>query len=311
MDEITVDLLDESRRVRREFLIAIESHRGELFGYCRRLTGNVWDAEDLVQETLARAFARAAQSHHPIANPLGWLVRVATNAFIDADRRSTPLLAADLDAPADDAAEAADPVEVAEALEEVMTALPARERAALVLKDVFDYPLADIASRVGSSVGAVKAALHRARTKLAEPAPYAPRQAPDRPVLDAAVAAFNAYDADALTRIFLDDGEMSIVGMVHETGPAQVKEGSLRHTFDLEDDVRYVAEVREHAGDPVVVVWSHPKDGGPAGVSEVWRCVTADGRLVRIDDYFFCPEVVSEIAALWDLPTTLHGYRYE
>ena len=49
---------------------------------------------------------------------------------------------------------------------------------------------------------------------------------------------------------------------------------------------------------------------GPSGLAEVWRCETVDGRLTRVRDYFFCPEVVSEIAAAWSAPTVLHGYRY-
>jgi RNA polymerase sigma-70 factor (ECF subfamily) len=102
--------------------------------------------------------------------------------------------------------------------------------------------------------------------------------------------------------------------MVYETGPQQRREGTMRHTFDLEDDVRYSADVREFAGEPLVAIWSAPSDPadptGPTGLAEVWRCETVDGRLTRIRDYFFCPEVVAEIAADWAVPTVLHGYRY-
>jgi RNA polymerase sigma-70 factor (ECF subfamily) len=52
---------------------ALEPLRGELFRYCRRLTGSVWGAEDLAQETLARALNRAAQSHQPVEHPMAWL----------------------------------------------------------------------------------------------------------------------------------------------------------------------------------------------------------------------------------------------
>ena len=103
--------------------------------------------------------------------------------------------------------------------------------------------------------------------------------------------------------------------MVYETGPEQIRNGTLHHTFDLEDDVRYSADVREFDGEPVVAIWSTPPRGaasaGPTGLAEVWRCQTVDGRLTRVHDYFFCPEVVREIAAAWSVPTVLHGYRYE
>lgn len=314
MTEIEMPLLLEARRVRREFLVTMEPHRPQLFAYCRRLCGNVWDAEDLVQEALAKAFARAAEEHNPVRNPLGWLIRVATNAYIDGARRARPALGVEVEhaAPA-----AADPVEVSDALAELFTLLPPQERAAVVLKDVFDYPLAEIASMVGSSVGAVKSALHRGRTTLAaddREERAMRRPTPDPAVLKAAAEAFTAYDVDALLAVVAADGVMDLVGMVYETGPEQIRNGTLHHTFDLEDDVRYSADVREFDGEPVVAIWSRPADtsgdSGPTGLAEVWRCQTDDGRLTCIRDYFFCPEVVGEIAAAWSVPTVLHGYRY-
>jgi RNA polymerase sigma-70 factor, ECF subfamily len=309
--EIELPLLVDARRVRREFLVAIEPHRPRLFAYCRALAGNVWDAEDLVQETLAKAFARAAEEHNPIHNPLGWLIRVATNAYIDSSRRAQPVLGLDLERAQ---SPTADPVEVSDALEEMFTLLPPQERAAVVLKDVFDYSLAEIASMVGTSVGAVKSALHRGRAALAaddREERRMRRPSPDPSVLKAAAAAFTAYDVDALLALVTDDAVMDLVGMVYETGPDQMRQGTMRHTFDLERDVRYSADVREFGGEPLVAVWSAPADGdGPTGLAEVWRCETVDGRLSQVRDYFFCPEVVGEIAADWSVPTVLHGYRY-
>ena len=61
--------------------------RPALFGYCRRLTGSVWDAEDLAQETLLRAFARWGNTQPPIRNPQAYLLRTATHLWIDTVRR--------------------------------------------------------------------------------------------------------------------------------------------------------------------------------------------------------------------------------
>src|SRR5262245_19846164 len=181
---LDVASLRRAREVRRDFLIAVEPHRPALFAYCRRLAANVWDAEDLVQETLAKAFARAAETHFTIENPRSWLIRIATNTFIDTTRRAQALPLGDTDLPAP---AGSDPIEVHEALEELVTVLPPQERAAVVLKDVFDYPLADIASMVGTTTCAVKSALHRGRTKLADrPSGTRTRPAPDRAVLTAA-----------------------------------------------------------------------------------------------------------------------------
>ena len=296
------------REARRDFLVAVEEHRPALFGYCRSLTGNVWDAEDLVQETLARGFARAAETHFDIRKPEAWLVRVATNAYIDQTRRTRPEPWGERDLPTP--ASTTDTAEVRDAIEEMITVLPPQERAAVVLKDVFDFPLADIASMVGTTTGAVKSALHRGRGKLGSP-PVTPRDKPSRAVLDAAAEAFTAYDIDRLVSLFLDDGVMHIVGAVHETGGQQMRDGSFEHTFNLERDVRYLAEVREYDGEPLVAIFSTSPDGtGERALAEVWRCITIDDRLAYVADYFFCPEVVTEVAAAWGVPTALHGYRY-
>ena len=309
---LDVAQLKLARQVRRDFLVAIEEHRPALFAYCRRLAVNVWDAEDLLQETLAKAFTRAAETHFTVDNPRAWLIRIATNTSIDQARRAQALPFGDHDheVPAEPVA---DPAEVHDALEELVTVLPPQERAAVVLKDVFDYPLADIASMVGTTTGAVKSALHRGRAKLASPTRHSRRVGPypDRAVLAAAADAFTAYDVDRLVSLFLDDGVMHIVGMVHETGGQQMRDGSFEHTFALERDVRYSAEVRDFEGEPLVAIFSTSLDGSqPDGLAEVWRCTTIQGRLSHVADYFFSPEVVTEVAAEWNVPTALHGYRY-
>ncbi|MEU8098196.1 RNA polymerase sigma factor [Streptomyces rubiginosohelvolus] len=164
--------------------------RGDLFRYCRRLTGSVWDAEDLAQETLARALARAAVSHQPVERPMAWLVRIATNVYLDQVRRPAALLVE----PSERAAPAeADPAEVRDALAEMSTLPAPQERAALVLKDVSDLLLKEIAAMLSTTEGAVKATLHRGCGRLTDPdraTALARRTAPDRSTLDALATAF-------------------------------------------------------------------------------------------------------------------------
>jgi RNA polymerase sigma-70 factor (ECF subfamily) len=299
------------RRQQRAFLNAFDPVRPELHAYCRRLTGDLWDAEDLVQETLARALGRAASSHAPIERPIAWLVRIATNAYLDGRRRPEPVPVEVRDRPADTVA---DPVEVRDALAEVAMLLPPQERAAFVLKEVFDLPLAEIAAMLTTSVGAVKAALHRGRGRLSdEGRSYADamRQPPDRLVVDALAAAFTAYDLDRLTALFLADGVSDVVGMVYETGRDQAAAGSLRHTLVVEDDVRYRAEVVELDGEPIVVLWSRPVDSSAEeAVADVLRVGTADGGVARLRWYFFCPETLREVTDRLGLPCRPVGYHF-
>src|SRR6478752_1204103 len=85
-ETVSAELLATVRAAQRAFARRLVPARPDLHRYCRRLTGNVWDAEDLVQETLTRAFARAADSRQ-IDRMLPWLLRIATNAFVDGWRR--------------------------------------------------------------------------------------------------------------------------------------------------------------------------------------------------------------------------------
>jgi RNA polymerase sigma-70 factor (ECF subfamily) len=294
-------VLDAVRTARREFQRGIEPLRPELYRYCRRLTRDTWDAEDLVQETLTRAFARASQSHAGVANPMGWLVRIATNAYIDGWRRPAPIPA---DLPDVAAGSEIDGLEVRDALGEMATLLPPQERAAVVLKDAFDLPIAEIAAMLSTSVGAIKAALHRGRAKLADP-PRTERPRPSRAVLDAMADAFTAYDLDRLANLFLADAQCEVIGLVYEVGREEIRNGSLHHTLVLETDVRYRAEVM---GD-LVALWERPIDGGEDALSDILRVETADGGIAKMRVYYFCPELLTEFAAEHDLPVRPHGYH--
>jgi len=306
------DLLTGVRAAQEAFFERVDPVRPELHRYCRRLTGNMWDAEDLLQETLTRAFARAADSYQRIERVLPWLVRIATNAYVDAWRRPAPIPVA---LPEPPPATDPDQIEVRDALGEVATLLAPQERAAVVLKDVFDLALTEIAAMLSTSVGAVKAALHRVRGRLGAPEPerrqaLARRAAPDRSVLDAMAAAFTAYDIDRLTALLLADAASEVVGRVYEVGAETIRRGSLHHTFVLEDDVRQRAEVRELDGEPLLVVWQRPvDDSAPEAVVDTMRIETADGRVSRVRWYFYCPETVTEAAGRLGLPVRTNGYR--
>src|SRR5438477_11838225 len=160
----TSDLTSTAKRSWHRFLETYEPLRPDLYRYCRYLTRSPWDAEDLAQDALARAFVTLGGAATEPANPRAWLFRVASNLWLNrvAARREVPAVV-------DSETAASDPRAAREAAGTLISRLAPQERAAVVLKDVFDFSLDEIAETLVTSVGAVKAALHRGRGKLADP----------------------------------------------------------------------------------------------------------------------------------------------
>ena len=84
-------LTDDARRAAGaawfDYLELLDPFRPDLFRYCRKLADDLWDAEDLVQDTLEQGFAKLASVHHSIENPRGYLLRIASNLWVDRIRR--------------------------------------------------------------------------------------------------------------------------------------------------------------------------------------------------------------------------------
>ncbi|WP_199506446.1 sigma-70 family RNA polymerase sigma factor [Geodermatophilus sp. TF02-6] len=215
------------------------AHRRELTGYCYRMLGSAFDADDAVQETMVRAWRGLADFEGRSALR-SWLYRIATNVCLDQlsgrQRRALPMdlsgspwqpveasLAArrpgsawvepvlDRQVVADDA----DPAERAVQRESIRLAfvaalqhLPPRQRAVLLLRDVLRWRAAEVAELLDTTVASVNSALQRARATLAdtggEPGP-APLDDGERDLLDRYVDAFERYDIEALVALMHED----------------------------------------------------------------------------------------------------------
>jgi RNA polymerase sigma-70 factor (ECF subfamily) len=144
------------------FLETYEPLRPELYRYCRHLTRSPWDAEDMVQDTLARAFTSLGLMTPQPSNPRAWLFRVASNLWLNRTRQSRELPAAsnpELPEPSPD------PRETREGAGTLLAQLSPQERAAVVLKDAFGLSLEEVAEALSTTTGAIKAALHRGRSR--------------------------------------------------------------------------------------------------------------------------------------------------
>jgi RNA polymerase sigma-70 factor (ECF subfamily) len=230
---------------RAAFTGSTEPFRRELLAHCYRMVGSVDEAEDLVQETLLRAW-RAYDRFEGRSSVRTWLYQIATNTCLTAleHRARRPLPSglggpgaaehgqapvADLDIPwlqpIPDALvtpESADPADIAVTRESLRLALiasfqylPPRQRAVLILREVLAFPAADVAAMLGTSTTAVKSALQRARARLHEAAPAADQVTePDEPgaraLLDQYIGAFETADAAALERLLRADATLEL-----------------------------------------------------------------------------------------------------
>jgi RNA polymerase sigma-70 factor (ECF subfamily) len=315
------ELSDSVQESWHRFLDVFEPLRPELYRYCRYLTRSPWDAEDLVQDTMARAFVTLGCLFQEPPNPRAWMFRVASNLWIDRTRHTR-----ELPVPAQEPSEPPQPTVDRGAAGALIARLSPHERAAVVLKDVFDLTLGEIADALSTTVGTVKSALHRGRGKLVDPEP-SPQAGPARPVVDAFCEAFNARDLDRLTALLLDTSTVEIVGVVTEYGPEAARDperGSLvgflgpittdeRGGVDASYLDGYLGqpariEVREHRDEPILLYWYGHRDG--EAVRAVARLETDGDRLSRIRNYFFTPDVVAEVCRELDVPFRINGYRF-
>jgi RNA polymerase sigma-70 factor, ECF subfamily len=223
---------------------SLEQYRTELTGYCYRMLGSAFEAEDAVQDTFVRAW-RALDRFEGRSALRSWLYRIATNVCLDMlgskQRRARPMdlgpaLTADhpLGAPLPETAwiepvpdtrvvpDGGDPADVAVARESVRLAfvaalqhLPPRQRAVLILREVLRWRATEVAELLEMTVASVNSALQRARATLAkvqadDPDDTTPIGPDDEALLGRYVDAFERYDMSALTALLRDDAKWNM-----------------------------------------------------------------------------------------------------
>jgi RNA polymerase sigma-70 factor (ECF subfamily) len=184
-----------------------------------------------------------------------------------------------------------------------------RERAAVVLKDVFDLSLEEIAAMLKTSVGAVKAALHRGRGRL-EDAPAEATAAPSRAIVDRFVAALAAKDLTTLEAICSSDVSVELVGGA-ELETFAGSRGFFEHAHFVMPELGFGADphwkVALYDGEPIVLGFRTL--GGVVGLNEIHRIEEADGRIARVRCYCFCPDTLRAVAERLGVPALKRPYR--
>jgi RNA polymerase sigma-70 factor (ECF subfamily) len=272
-------------KAREDFLGVVDGIRPELHRYCARLTGSVIEGEDIVQETLARAFYTLSLS--PDVPPLRpWLFKIAHNAaldFLKSHGRKYTETRADL---ADVAGyeEAPDPAAVRAALVRFV-ALPVSQRSAVILKDVLGHSLEETADTMGTTVMAVKAALVRGRAKLREAeAADVVAEATARADLERYATLFNAKDWDGVRMLVGDDCRLDLVSKSRRRG----KEVGMYYGRYAKEDV----SLRVVRLDGKLVLAAHV--GGAAAPAYFILLAWEGGRVTEIRDYRYVTYIARE-----------------
>lgn len=280
-------------------LIVIEPYRQDLWRYCMALTKSPWDAEDLMQEALMKAYAILPQLHQPL-QPKAYLFRIASNAWIDqCRRRKSDLLADEDDLRMDSGAIHAE--EVIAAMDTLIDRLSPRQAVAVLLVDVFDFTVKEAAELMSTTEATAKSLLQRARGKLRK---YKGRDGEvdrvgksehevDYRLLNRFIEAYNRRDASALVEL-MDvhiSEEDSPVFRVY--GRAQMERSCLADWVKVSEQLH--AELRYLWGRTVVVVTSLNAAGAPS-LSSVIELQIEDGTIVKWRDYYFSQPFLAQVS---------------
>jgi RNA polymerase sigma-70 factor, ECF subfamily len=215
--------------------VDFEPYRAELVAYCYRMLGSFHDAEDLVQETMLRAWNARDRYDAARASVRTWLYRIATNVCLSAlEGRARRPLPSGLGAPSQDPGAPLTPAldipwlqpfpdarfdlgmraDMRLALVAAMQVLPPRQRAVLVLREVLEFSAAEVAGQLETTVRAVNSALQRARAAVAEAGDVGEVTEPDDPgvraVIERYVQAFEAADVPGLVQLLADEAVLEM-----------------------------------------------------------------------------------------------------
>ncbi|MFE1751836.1 RNA polymerase subunit sigma-70 [Streptomyces anandii] len=281
-----------------------EPYRGELVAYCYRMLGSFHEAEDLVQETLLRAW-KARDRYDPArASVRTWLYRIATNVCLTAlEGRGRRPLPSGLGAPSGDPGAPLAPaldvpwlepfpdarfdVEVRADLRLAWAAavqvLPARQRAVLVLREVLAFSATEVAEQLGTTVAAVNSALQRARAALADVGDAGAVVEPDDPAVRAVVQrymrAFEAADVPALVRLLADDAVLEMPPVPLWYRGSRDYGRFMERVFAMRGTGWAMRELTA-GGQPALAAYA-PQAGGGRRLHTLQVFTVTDGRIVR------------------------------
>jgi RNA polymerase sigma-70 factor (ECF subfamily) len=295
MENQTRALLPAMMEARDRFMELVNGIRPELHRYCARMTGSVFDGEDVVQDTLAKAYFALGQMPQP-PNLRPWLFRIAHNTsmdFLKRYERQHVEPVAELPERAQPEDDGVDPLLVESALS-VFTELPPVQRSAVILKDVLGQSLEEAADTMGTTVGAVKAALSRARANIAR-TPRSSAASADKSLSGEQQAAltryvdfFNARDWNGLRTLLGEESRLDVVSRVQQR---MADAGYYDRYAKYLESESIRAEAGFVDGVPAIAMFTPASGDHPAYFVLL---ETEDGRVARIRDFRYVPYIAKD-----------------
>jgi len=287
-------LIAAQHESRRRFLELVGEIRPELHRYCARMVGSISDGEDVVQDTLARAYyALPEMETMPHMRP--WLFRIAHRRALDLMKRYDVRMREPVDDAVRETADAAADPDDALAREEATRAAITRfvdlapaQRSAVVLKDVLGHSLEEIGALLDLTLPAVKAALHRGRARLRESKPATRKvERTQSPLIARYAELFNARDWDGVRALLAEDVRLDLVSRVQRAGKRNV--GNYFSNYDRFDDWHLVPAWLD--GREVIAVYRDARAEQPAYFIEL---VPSSDGVVAIRDFRYVPYIARD-----------------
>jgi RNA polymerase sigma-70 factor, ECF subfamily len=305
----------------RRYLDALAPLRPSLHRYCCRLTGNVWDGEDLLQDALLRVFGLLGKIDADLEHPKAYFIRTATHLWIDQQRRLARHREWESgvgDAQSEHAG-AEQPLELRQAASALLARLPPRERAAVLMREVLDLSAKDSAALLQMTEGAVKSALHRGRERLqAEHTDDDTRPVPSPALVDRFLQALSTQDMATMQAICSSDLSVELVGGARMDSFEQSKTFFKHAHMVFPPAYAEIARLMVMGTDPHWRVCDYNGERivlgfrlyeGVDGLNEIHRIEELDGKIVGIRCYCFAPDTLAAVAEEIGVPAHRKPYR--